>query len=73
MKNPLAIKAFGIHLRQLREANDLSQQDLANIADVAKITVQRIENAKYTVTLDVLISLADALNIPLKQLTDFQV
>ena len=71
MKNPSGIKAFGVQLRRLRESKDLSQQELADRADVAKITVQRIENAKYTVTLDVLISLSEALEVSLIQLLDF--
>lgn len=71
MKNPGGIKAFGLHLRRLREARNLSQQQLADLADVAKITVQRVENAKYSITLDVLISLAKALKIPVGELTDF--
>jgi transcriptional regulator with XRE-family HTH domain len=73
VKNQADIKAFGTHLRKLREENDLSQQNLADIADVAKITIQRIENAKFTVTLDVLVSVAKALKIPLKELMDFKV
>jgi len=71
VKNPSAIKAFGVQLRRLRESKDLSQQELANLADVAKITVQRIENAKYSVTLDVLVSLSEAMDIPLTDLLDF--
>ena len=73
MKNPSEIKAFGIQFRRLRESKDLSQQELANLADIAKITVQRIENAKFTVTLDVLISLSEAMKIPLKEMLDFQI
>ncbi len=72
MKNTAGIKAFGTHLRRLREERDYSQQQLADIADIAKITVQRIENAKFTVTLDVLISLAKALKLPLRDLVDFK-
>jgi len=49
----------------------MSQQDLAHAADVAKITIQRIENAKYSSTLDMLITLSKALKIPLKDLMDF--
>lgn len=71
MKNPAGIKAFGVHLRVLREAAGMSQQELADAADIAKITIQRIENAKYSVTLDLLISIADALNLPLKKLVDY--
>lgn len=72
MKNLADIKTFGTHLRKIREENDLSQQQLADMADVAKITIQRIENAKYTVTLDVVISIAKALNIPMKDLVNFK-
>lgn len=71
MKNPAGIKSFATHLRVLRENAGLSQQELADIAEVSKITIQRIENAKYSVTLDTLISIADALNTPLKKLVDF--
>ncbi len=73
VKNPSHIKAFGTHLRKLRDDNDLSQQQLADMADVAKITIQRIENAKYSVTIDVMVSIAKALNIPLKELTNYKV
>ncbi len=60
-----------MQLRRLRESKDMSQQELADLADVAKITVQRIENAKFTVTLGVLISLANAMKISLSELLDF--
>ncbi len=73
MKNPSDIKALGTHLRRLRDARNLSQQELADQADLAKITIQRIENAKYCATIDVLISVARALKIDLSELLDFQV
>ncbi len=71
MKNPAEIKAFATHLRVLREKAGLSQQDLADIADVSKLTIQRLENVKYSVTLDTLVSISSALQIPLKKLVDF--
>ena len=71
MKNEARIKQFGSHLRRLREAAGLSQQDLAHDADIAKITIQRIENAKYSTTLDMLITISKALKIPLKDLLNF--
>jgi DNA-binding XRE family transcriptional regulator len=71
MKNPAGIKAFATHLRTLREKAGMSQQELADSAELSKITIQRIENAKYSVTLDTLISISDALQIPLKRLVDF--
>ena len=60
-----------MHLRRLREEAEMSQQDLADNADIAKITVQRIENAKYSATLDMLITLSKALQIPLSELVNF--
>lgn len=71
MKNPASVEAFGVHLRKLREARGWSQQVLADYADVAKLTVQRIEHAKGAPTLDVLVSLAKALRLPLRDLVDF--
>jgi transcriptional regulator with XRE-family HTH domain len=71
MKNTSEIKKFGTHLRVLREKAGMSQQDLADNAEISKATVQRIENAKFSVTLDTLISLSEALNTPLRKLMDF--
>ena len=63
--------AFGQRLRQLREARGWSQQALADVADVSKPTIYRIETARYSVTLDVLVSLAQALEISLAELVSF--
>jgi len=71
VKNPSGLKAFGTHLRILREGQNLSQQELADLSDLAKTTIQRVENAKFSVSLDVLICLAKALNIPLSKLVEF--
>ena len=71
MKNPASIAAFGLHLRQLRKTRGLSQQALADGANLAKLTIQRIEHAKGAPTLDVLVSLAHALELPLRELMDF--
>lgn len=71
MKNSVDIKNFGTHLRKIREDNNLSQQQLADMANIAKITVQRIENAKFAVTLDVLISISKALDVPMEKIVNF--
>lgn len=71
MRNQARIKAFGIHLRRLREEAKMSQDKLAHDADIAKITIQRIENAKYSTTLDMLITISKALKITLPKLLDF--
>lgn len=71
VKNEVVLQAFGQHLRRLREARGWSQQVLADEADISKPTIYRIETARYSVTLDVLVSLAQALEIPLAKLVSF--
>jgi transcriptional regulator with XRE-family HTH domain len=71
VKNPAAIISFGQHLRRLRKERGFSQQALADEANLAKQTIYRIEKAQFTVTLDVLVSLSEALEMPLKELVDF--
>ena len=70
VKNPAGVKEFGKRLQSLREAKGYSQQALADIANVEKSTIKRIEQAHYSPTLDVLISLARALDIELSVLMD---
>ena len=71
MKNPKGIQAFATHLRRLRDDKQISQQELADISDISKKTIQRIENAKSSPTVDVLISLSRAMKIPMSELMDF--
>ena len=71
VKKPASIAAFGNHLRKLREGRGWSQQELADVADVTKKTVYRIETAQTSPTLDVLVCLAEGLEIPLRELMDF--
>ncbi len=71
MKNELVLQAFGQHLRRLREARGWSMQALADVSDVSKPTIYRLETARYSVTLDVLASLAQGLEMSLSELMDF--
>lgn len=71
VKNEAVLRAFGQHLRALREQRGWSQQMLADIADVSKPTIYRIETARYSVTLDVLASLAQAFEVSLPELIRF--
>lgn len=70
MKNPGGVSVFGAHLRRLREERKWSQQELADYAEVAKMTVHRIETAQFAATIDVLLSLTKALKIPLHELVN---
>jgi len=60
-----------MHLRKLREDKGWSQQQLADTANVPKITIQRIELAKSSATIDMAISIAEALDIDVKDLMNF--
>jgi len=71
VKKPASIAAFGQHLRKLREGRGWSQQELADVSDLAKKTVYRIETAQTAPTLDVLVCLAEGLELPLRELVDF--
>lgn len=71
MKKPASGQAFGLHLRQMRERRGWSQQELADVADITKKTVYRIETAQTSPTLDVLTCLAEGLEISLPELLNF--
>ncbi len=73
MKKPASGQAFGLHLRHLRERRGWSQQALADVADITKKTVYRIETAQTSPTLDVLTCLAEGLEISLPELLHFGV
>ena len=71
MKNEAGIRAFGAHLQRLRESRGWSREALAHSANVARMTVYRIEKAQLAVSLDVFLSLAHALEISPRELMDF--
>ena len=49
----------------------MSQQELADIANLNKKTIQRIEHAKINPSLDTIVSIAKGLNIEVKALFEF--
>lgn len=68
MKNPIFVQAFGEHLRILRVRKGLSQHELADEADLSWSTIIRIEKGRIAATIDVLASVARALQMPLWEL-----
>ena len=68
MYNRIEVVKFGINLRKLREERKISQQQLADMADINLSTVLRIENAKTKANIDILFSISKALEIPVSQL-----
>jgi len=61
--NRESIVKFGLRVRKLREDKNMTQQALADDAEVAKTTIQRIELARMVTNLDVILSLARALDV----------
>jgi transcriptional regulator with XRE-family HTH domain len=53
----------GLNLQRLRRNRDLSQEKLALLADVDRGYVGKIENAHYSVSVDMIEQLADALEV----------
>ena len=68
MKYGEEIKNFGSNLRRLREAANLSLQELADDADIAKSTIHRLEKGQYAATLVIVFALAKALEISPEEL-----
>lgn len=62
---------LGIHIRQLREKKNLSQQDLANDCNIPKIQIGRIERAEVNTTIRTLVKIANALQVEPKDLLAF--
>lgn len=67
------ITKLGIHIRQLREKKNLSQQDLANDCGISKSQIARIEVAKINTTVRTLIKISNALEIEPKELLNFSI
>jgi transcriptional regulator with XRE-family HTH domain len=63
---------LGRHIRQIRERKNLSQQNLADICDLPKTTIGRVERAEMNTTIKTLVKIANALEIEPKELLNFQ-
>jgi transcriptional regulator with XRE-family HTH domain len=63
MRDDSVLKAFGKHLRQLREKTDLSQEKLAELADLHRTYEGLIERGRANPTLVMIVALARALKV----------
>lgn len=54
-------KAVGMKIREYRKALGLSQQNLADDANLEKKQIQRLERAEHSATLSVIVAVAKAL------------
>ena len=59
---------FGENLRKVRKAKSLSQEALADAADLHRTYVSSVERGERNVTLDTIDKLAKALSVPMAKL-----
>lgn len=70
-KNQL-LKQLGAHIQQLRKEKGLSQTQLAHRIDKDQQSIQKLESGRFNPTYYYLYEIARGLNIPLKELFDFE-
>ncbi len=63
---------IGLNILHYRKEQGMTQMQLAEKCDLSRNHVQRIETAACSCSLDTLIEIAEALNIPLKKLFEFR-
>ena len=66
------LKAFGKRMRELRKARNLSQEELAWKADSELSQISRIERGILNAGLSQIFKIAEALEVPLSELFDFE-
>lgn len=72
VKNKEFISAFGENLKRLRNEAGLSQENLANDADIPLSQVGRIERGEVNTTISTVFVLAIALKVEITDLFKFQ-
>jgi len=66
-----ALKKFGEHLSELRKKKNLSLRDLSYACDIDNSKISKIEKGMINITLSTAIQLANALEISLSELMEF--
>ncbi|MBO5460229.1 MAG: helix-turn-helix transcriptional regulator [Ruminococcus sp.] len=59
---------FGINLRRLREANEMNQEDLAQLLHIKRQTISSYERGKSIPDIYMLIKIADVFAVSLDEL-----
>lgn len=61
---------FGNKIKELRKLKGLSQEKLANLAEIDRTYLPTIEKGERNVSIEVVEKLANALNVKVKELFD---
>ena len=70
-RNKEVLIAFGLHIKKIRQSKKISQSKLALKIDSYQSSIQRIEYGLSNPELCMLIAIADALDVKLSELLDF--
>lgn len=65
------LKAFGQHVKKVREATKYSQDRVYLEGGLSRATMSRIESGSVDAQIWTLARVADTIGVPLKKLTDF--
>ena len=71
IRNQKAIEKFGQQVKKLRETKTITQEDLAEAANIPLNQIGRIERGENNVTISTIFAIAKALGIKPKDLLDF--
>jgi len=66
-------KILGDRIRKLREERNISQQNLAELCNVEKSNMARIEAGRTNPTLHTMFKISSSLKITLAELVDFDI
>lgn len=65
-------KALGLNVSYYRRKRELTQEQLAEMAEIERNHMSSIELAKAGTSLDVIFRMADALEVPVHKLFEFR-
>ncbi len=66
------LKLLGQNIAKYRQIRKLSQEKLAEMVDLSREYITRVENGQKNISLKKLFAIADALDIGFNQLTNFK-
>jgi putative transcriptional regulator len=71
-KHKIFLKKLGKRITQIRKQKDLTQVELADIAGMDDSSIRRIESGRNNSSIVILKRLAEAMNISIKDLLDWE-
>lgn len=70
-ENDKVWEKIGLNIMKYRKSKKLTQEQLAEMCNISRNYYQRIESAASSCSIDTLMTIAEKLEIPLKDLFDF--